>query len=145
MSDENKELEILKAELAAAKEQNDALLAEKESLAAERESLAAENAKLETAINTDTKALKVIGEYKNESGTYAFRDGAIMTRLPDGSAVPTTELIKLANKASYKPSKEALTNYNSLNELTHQLAKERIEHLIEIKYGLIEKIEKDKK
>lgn len=133
MSDVNKDLEKLQAELAEAKAQNEALLAEKASLAEE-------NAKLETAINTDTKALKVIGEYKSDAGTYAFKDGAIMTRLPDGSAVPSTELIKLASKANYKPSAEALKNYNSLNELNHQTAKELLDRLIEIKYGLIEKV-----
>lgn len=126
MSETNKDLAKIQSDLDAANAKNAALLAEKDAL--------------EKAINTDTKTLKVLGKYKNDGGTYAFADGAIMTRLPDGSAVPTTELIKLANDAKYVPSKEALQNYHSLNGLSHELAKERMEHLIEIKYGLLNQV-----
>lgn len=133
MAEANKTIEELQAELAAVK-------AENEALSAEKQNLAADNAKLEKAINTDSKSTKVTGTYKNESGTYAFVDGAIMTRLPDGSAVPTSELMKIASKSTYEPSAEALASYGSLKELTHESAKEVLDRLVEIKYGLITKV-----
>lgn len=133
MAEANKTIEELQAELAATK-------AENEALAAEKNALAADNAKLEKAINTDSKSTKVTGTYTNESGTYAFVDGAIMTRLPDGSAVPTSELMKIASKSTYKPSEKAVTDYSALKELSHESAKQVLDRLVEIKYALITKV-----
>ena len=110
-----------------------------EDLQKELEALQAENDKLNKAIN-NTVSNKVPGVYKHDSGKYSFVDGAFLTRLEDGSAVPSSELIKLASKQDYKPSNETIKAYPALLDVTYERAKNRLDFLIQVKYALFVKI-----
>lgn len=111
-----------------------------EELQKELETLQAENEKLSKAINSNTVSNKVPGVYKHDSGNYSFVDGALLTRLEEGSAVPSSELIKIASKSDYKPSNETLKSYPALLDVTHERAKTRLDFLIQVKYALFVKI-----
>lgn len=100
------------------------------------------NKTLTDALDSAGQPNSVEGKYKHKTGTFRFKDGAHMTRNLDGVPIPTAELIKIANKPDYKPTMKSLSDYPVLGTITHESAKELLDHLVTIRYGLIEEIKK---
>lgn len=136
MSDINKELEQLKAQLAAAE--------------ADKAKLEADKAALQNLVDTAPSIVKpiegtfsanVMVDGKPVKKKFGFADGQRLIRFSDGNVVPTEVVIRLAEGGKATP--DELTEYPTLRDLTttdrtdNGTCKSELQRLVDIGFGLL--------